>query len=481
MRIVNTAASTKSKPLAPTVGTATDVGSGRTFASGGRADVTFTAPTFNGKMPITSYTVRAYNSANVYQGFTASGASSPISVTGMTPGTQYKYTVLATNAIGAGTESDYTSLVTATTAPQTPTITSVTRVSNTQVSIAFTGATGGSAITAITATSSPSISLSTSGTSSPVTVTGTFVQGTSYTFTITATNANGTSASSNTSGAVTPFPAPVLGAWSSTTAYPTNTDKRTGTGALSGSAVWVGTYLSGFQLVKTAYYWNGSAWTQNDYAANIGYTGIGRVSASQMLMAGGYNNLDTGTSQSAIYYGTGSSAFTAGSSLPAATAGLGIAKVSDGILFVGGDNTAQGVRYSTTVGGTLTNRGNVFPTNQADYTMGAEMNLSTAYFAGQNFTAVYSIGSVTGSFTNVATQPETTGQPNFNIIFHNINDSRIIYSRNTSSTTTTYLFNGSTFSASSSLPVTGGNWAGGARGAVMSLVSGTAHYVATLS
>ena len=48
MRILGTvASSSREVPEAPTIGTATNVGSGRAF-NNGRADVTFTAPTFDG-------------------------------------------------------------------------------------------------------------------------------------------------------------------------------------------------------------------------------------------------------------------------------------------------------------------------------------------------------------------------------------------------------------------------------------------------
>ena len=94
------------------------------------------------------------------------------------------------------------------TVPFAPTIGTVTRTSNTVVSIPFTvGLDGGSAITSYVATSSPSITLTvTAGTSSPLTVTGTFVQGTNYTFTIAAVNAIGTGASSSASNSVNPYP-----------------------------------------------------------------------------------------------------------------------------------------------------------------------------------------------------------------------------------------------------------------------------------
>ena len=69
-------------------------------AGNGQATVSFTAPASTGGMPITSYTVTSSPG-----GFTASGASSPIVVTGLTNGTAYTFTVVATNVVGSGTAS----------------------------------------------------------------------------------------------------------------------------------------------------------------------------------------------------------------------------------------------------------------------------------------------------------------------------------------------------------------------------------------
>ena len=76
-------------PGAPTVGTAT--------AGNAQATVTFTAPASNGGSPITGYTV-----TSAPGGLTGTGTTSPITVTGLTNGTAYTFTVKATNAIGTG-------------------------------------------------------------------------------------------------------------------------------------------------------------------------------------------------------------------------------------------------------------------------------------------------------------------------------------------------------------------------------------------
>lgn len=75
-------------PNAPTIGTATS-------ASGTSVSVAFTAPANIGGSAITSYTV--FSSG----GQTATGSASPVIVTGLTTGTAYTFTVLATNSYGS--------------------------------------------------------------------------------------------------------------------------------------------------------------------------------------------------------------------------------------------------------------------------------------------------------------------------------------------------------------------------------------------
>jgi hypothetical protein len=74
-------------PDAPTIGTAT--------AGGGSASVAFTAPSNVGGGAITSY-----KAISTPGGFTGTGASSPVTVSGLTSGTAYTFKVFATNAYG---------------------------------------------------------------------------------------------------------------------------------------------------------------------------------------------------------------------------------------------------------------------------------------------------------------------------------------------------------------------------------------------
>jgi len=86
-------------PGAPTIGTAT--------AGNAQATVSFTAPASTGGVAITSYTVTSSPG-----GFTASGSASPLTVTGLTNGTAYTFTVTATNSVGTGPASAASNSVT---------------------------------------------------------------------------------------------------------------------------------------------------------------------------------------------------------------------------------------------------------------------------------------------------------------------------------------------------------------------------------
>lgn len=159
----------------------------------GAASVAFVPGTIAGR----TYTVTSSPGS-----YTASGSSSPVTVTGLQSSTQYTYTVVASNNYGTASASSASSGVTATTVPQAPSVTSVT-AGNAQVSVAFSAnATGGSSITGYTVTSSPG-NITATGTSSPIVVTG-LTNDTSYTFTVKATNNNGTSAASSASSSATP-------------------------------------------------------------------------------------------------------------------------------------------------------------------------------------------------------------------------------------------------------------------------------------
>ncbi|MDD2190412.1 MAG: S-layer homology domain-containing protein [Eubacteriales bacterium] len=86
-------------PGAPTIGTAT--------AGNGQATISFADPDSDGGAEITSYTVTSSPG-----GITETGASSPITLTGLTNGTTYTFTVTATNSEGTGAASAESNSVT---------------------------------------------------------------------------------------------------------------------------------------------------------------------------------------------------------------------------------------------------------------------------------------------------------------------------------------------------------------------------------
>jgi len=95
-------------PGAPTAVSATATGQST-------ATVSFTAPTSNGGSAITSYMVTSSPG-----GVTATGSSSPISVTGLTASTAYTFTVTASNAAATSVASTASTSVTTSAAPAAP-------------------------------------------------------------------------------------------------------------------------------------------------------------------------------------------------------------------------------------------------------------------------------------------------------------------------------------------------------------------------
>jgi hypothetical protein len=165
------------------------------------ATVSWTAPVGTAFQPITGYTVTADpGGANC----TAAGRASSCTVTGLTNGTPYTFTVAVANRKGSSAASAASAAVTPAPVPAAPTGVSA-QAGDEQVSVSWTApAPGISAITGYTVTAEPGGATCTTTGDTSCTVTG-LTNGTAYTFTVVATNGIGDSAPSARSGSATPL------------------------------------------------------------------------------------------------------------------------------------------------------------------------------------------------------------------------------------------------------------------------------------
>ena len=198
-------------PGAPTIGTAT--------GANASAVVNWTAPSSNGGSSITGYTVSADNTTSSVITTNAcpsanTSTTTSCTVSGLTNGDTYTFTVAAINAQGTGSFSSPSNAVTpAATVPGAPTIGTATGA-NASAVVNWTApsSNGGSSITGytvsadnttssvITTNACPSANTSTT---TSCTVSG-LTNGDTYTFTVAAINAQGTGSFSSPSNAVTP-------------------------------------------------------------------------------------------------------------------------------------------------------------------------------------------------------------------------------------------------------------------------------------
>jgi hypothetical protein len=177
-------------PGMPTIGAAS--------AGDGDATISFTAPTGDGGAVITGYTVTSSPA-----GITATGPSSPITVTGLTNGIAYTFTVTTTNSAGTGPASAASNSVTPTPALPAPlagAVSATVPANSTNAAITL-NISGGAASSVAVETPAGHGTAAASGTS----ITYTPIAGYSGTdsFTYTATNATGTSTAATVTITVT--------------------------------------------------------------------------------------------------------------------------------------------------------------------------------------------------------------------------------------------------------------------------------------
>ena len=189
-------------PGAPTGLTAT--------AGDASASLSWTAPASDGGSAIVGYRITPYIGGVAQTPINTGSTATTRTVTGLTNGTTYTFTVAATNGSGTGAESTASSPVTPAPAAVPGAPTGVTGASrNASVALTWTApaSDGGSAITGYRITpyigSTAQTPVNTGSAATGFTVTG-LTNGTAYTFTVAATNAIGTGAASAASAPVTP-------------------------------------------------------------------------------------------------------------------------------------------------------------------------------------------------------------------------------------------------------------------------------------
>ncbi|MEI6701358.1 MAG: fibronectin type III domain-containing protein, partial [Actinomycetota bacterium] len=164
-----------------------------TSGTDGGVEVTWSPPLSDGGRPISSYTVTSDPEAKTCT--TPDGATTSCTVTGLTNGFSYTFTVAATNEAGSSDPSTRSPSVKPFTVPNAPSdVTGFPGMGSATLSWSAPTFNGGSAITVYKATADPggATCVSQNGSATGCTIFG-LTNGVTYTFKVTATNLAGTS------------------------------------------------------------------------------------------------------------------------------------------------------------------------------------------------------------------------------------------------------------------------------------------------
>ena len=236
-------------PAAPTGVTAT--------TGNGSATVSWTPPPGT----VTSYTVTPFAGTTAGTPVTVSGSppATSTSVSGLTNGTAYTFTVTATNSLGTGPASAHSNAVTPASVPAAPTAVTAATAGSGSVAVSWSAPASSSSITSYTVTpfagttAGTPVTVSGSPPATSTTLTG-LTNGTTYTFSVTATSAVGTGPASGASNPATPesslnCPCNIFG-----TQTPGTVDSGDGSAVNLGMAFTTDTtgYITGARFYKAA-------------------------------------------------------------------------------------------------------------------------------------------------------------------------------------------------------------------------------------
>ena len=282
-------------PLAAGIGTATDVGTSRAF-NNAAVSVTFT-PNSGGGLA-SSFTV-----ASTTGGYSASGSSSPIVVTGIPSNTSLTFTVTATNGYGNSLASTASNSATATSVPQAPTIGTATNTTGTAhgtnaiAGLTFTaGATGGKTITNYKWSTDGTTynTFSPAQTTSPLSISG-LTSGQSYTFRLIALNANGDSLASSASNSITSSTVPANPTLGTPTVTNSTTVSIPFTAGATGNSNITGYTITSSPSVSLSY-----STSQTSSPISVSGTFVQGTSYTFNVRANNANGLSTGVNSSSV-------------------------------------------------------------------------------------------------------------------------------------------------------------------------------------